>query len=65
MKVTLEYDATTGNLTDITGAIITTWLGLSYFETEKGAVSTKDLVALAEAGYEAADIMEMKKKGIL
>tara|TARA_R110001599_G_scaffold308520_1_gene515324 strand:- start:270 stop:467 length:198 start_codon:yes stop_codon:yes gene_type:complete len=65
MKVTLEYDTTTGNLTDSTGSLITTWTGLVSFDTETGVVSTKDLVSLAEAGYEASDIMEMKKKGIL
>ena len=65
MKVTLEYDTMTGNLTDSTGSLITTWVGLVSFDTETGVVSTKDLVSLAEAGYEASDIMEMKKKGIL
>lgn len=67
MKVILNYDKTSGNITDKNGTIITSWMGLEAdeFEGSTSKVGSEKLVELKEAGFEFEEIMQMQKKGML
>ena len=64
MKITLEYNKETGEIKDAEGQFIISYMGVKSFEPEIKGKTTKDLVQLAEAGFSASDIMEMKKRDI-
>lgn len=64
MKITLNYDPTTGQVTDNNGAIIVTWMGLQDQQAEP-EISVENLVELKKAGFSTDEIVELRKKDIL
>ena len=64
-KVTLQYDESTGFLTDAQGQLVGTFYGVISFESESKVIPPADLVELAKAGFNAEELLEMKKKGLL
>lgn len=66
MKVTIEYDPQTGNMTDAKGAFIGCWIGLETFGDElQSSDPVEDIVRLKNAGLSAEDIVALKKGGVL
>lgn len=77
MKIQLNYDPATGQITDNTGAFIFNWLGLENHEVQNEAVSLQhgleykqfaavsDLIKLKEAGFTADEIISMQARGVI
>lgn len=67
----LKYDETTGDLTDANGTIypLAAMTGLKAFDIDSTKqvepLSTKEVLALKEQGFEAKDIIEMRKQGVI
>tara|TARA_R110002012_G_scaffold24080_2_gene81001 strand:+ start:681 stop:887 length:207 start_codon:yes stop_codon:yes gene_type:complete len=66
-EVTLHHNEVTGEITDNTGMIVGNLIGKlgSFTPTSKPTVSPADLVELANAGFTADELLEMKKEGLL
>lgn len=68
MKITLDYNETTGELSD-SGVIITNiGIGFIFSEQAKSKIeesSVHDLVKLKDAGFNAQEIMQMKREGLV
>lgn len=63
MKIELNYDAVTGQITDNIGTILLTWMGLENHQTKSGDVEM--LVKLKNAGFETDDIVELHRKELI
>lgn len=61
IKVILNYDPVSGTLYDKNNQSIASYTGLQAEEM----LSVEELVKLKNAGYETADIIEMKRAGLL
>lgn len=67
MKVILNYDDETGQITDRSGQILITWLNLRYepvLETVS-ATEINDLVKLKEAGFTVEELVNMRDRGLI
>lgn len=70
-KVVLEYDEKMGQLYDADGDLVGTWHGVVSFpereskSEDRGTVSADDLETLKKAGYDADDIVLLRKKGLI
>jgi hypothetical protein len=62
MKVTLNYEPQSGNITDDKGNFVGTYIGL---EASEGGVSIEALCKLKNAGFSAEEITELKRKEVL
>lgn len=65
MKVTIDYDSTTGAMTDKRGTLVGTWVGLEHFGDAEKKDIVRDLIKLKEAGFTADEIVAMKEGGLL
>ena len=63
MKITLNYDPMTSQVTDNDGSLIATWAGLETHEAKNDDVET--LVKLKNAGFETDDIIELRRKELI
>lgn len=67
-RITVDYDAATGNIIDATGFCqhVAYNLEIVSFEKDTNAkTSIEDLVTLKNAGYTTEDIIELKRKEII
>jgi len=66
VKIVLEYEEATGQITDKDGQIVGNWFNPRSFEQEedKGA-KVRDIIKLKDAGFSAEDIVTMKDGGVL
>jgi len=64
MKVLIEYNEVTGQMTDVDGIQVGTWMNINSFELNSG-VSVEVLIKLKNAGYTADEIIQMKNKEII
>ena len=69
MKVILEYDQVTGQVTDATGAILVCWMGLQSFENHQEvsekSVSVAEIAHLYQQGVSPHDMVTLKENGLL
>lgn len=69
MKIQVEYDPATGQMSDPTnGALLTSWTGLSHLEVKEQEAkesNVADLAKLKSAGFTAEEIMQMKREGLV
>lgn len=66
MKVVIDYDPASGNMTDAKGAYVGSWMGLESFGEELSTNDpVEDIVKLKNSGFTAEDIVAMKKGGVL
>ncbi len=61
-KVVLEYDTSTGGLTDARGVYACAHIGLESFEYEGG---NGDVIELVKLGATCEDIIKMKHAGLI
>ena len=61
-KVVLEYDTSTGGLTDARGVCAGVYMGLESFEYEGG---NGDVIELVKLGATCEDIIKMKHAGLI
>ena len=67
-KIILEYDDATGAIYTSKGVRIGSWVGLTELQAPSKSASNvliDDLAKLKEAGFEADDIILLKKKGLI
>ena len=67
MKVIVDYDASTGQITDKSGQIVATWFDLRYepvLETVS-ATEVNDLVKLKEAGFTTEEMVNLRDRGLI
>ena len=62
MKITLEYDESTGSITDKIGTYVAGVPGLVTFEPES---SNSDVIALVKLGVSSDDIIKMKNNDLI
>lgn len=62
MQITLEYDESTGLLTDKTGMNVVGVTGLVSFEPE---TSNDDIIQLIKLGVSSDDIIKMKNNDLI
>jgi hypothetical protein len=60
-KIILEYNESTGQITDALGVMPVLWIGLKGFESETSKLSVSSVVKLKEAGFTAEEIVELIK----
>ena len=66
MKIVLNYDPVTGQISNKDGGFITSWMGLELHELQEGEVThISHLTLLKAAGFTASDIVELKGGGLL
>ena len=65
MKVVLEYDPSSGNISDTGGNIVGTWAGLQAFENDSVDNRAEVALSLKKAGYSAKDIVKLRNAGLL
>ena len=67
MKIALNYDVNTGQITDDSGIIIMSYMGLQNNEIKESKVSTNvtDLVKLKDAGFTAEEIISLSSREII
>lgn len=70
MKIVLNYDIVNGNVTDNEGNNVGNWPGLSEYELEDKdlepePLSPKEIIALKDQGFDAKEIIDMRKAGVL
>lgn len=67
MKIALNYDVNTGQITDDSGIIIISYMGLQNNEIKESKVSTNvtDLVKLKDAGFTAEEIISLSSREII
>ena len=67
MKVIIEYDPVTGQLSDKNGVMIATWMGLQADDAAVvgTAVDTEKLVKLKNAGFTADELVELRRKELI
>lgn len=73
MKIELDYNPSTGEIKDPRyGSVLITWLGLEPLEVKtltsessSNKVSVAELKELKEAGYEAHEITELRRTGVI
>jgi hypothetical protein len=66
MKIILEYDPISGQITDKKGAACGAWLGAVGFDEERtSANKLAEAVTLKFAGFTKTEIVEMVNEGIL
>ena len=63
MKVVLEYDESSGAITDKNGNTVGTWLNLNSFTMEDDKAKT--LIELKKVGYSAKDVRKLRNAGLL
>lgn len=63
-KVTLEYDSSTGELKDATGNFVANYIGLVSFDEVK-VLSVKEVISLKAEGFEADELVEMRKQNLI
>ena len=63
MKVILNYDELTGNITDSKGVYLFMYGGLSY-DSVDDMTSIDEMIKLKNAGFTAQEIIEMRKAGL-
>jgi len=59
----LNYDQTSGQVTDKSGTLITTYIGATPVEIEKSS-TVDDIIKLKNAGFTAEDIIAIKKANL-
>lgn len=62
-KITLNYEPTTGQVTDAKGLYV--GMNLTLTPVDGGTVEVDVLVKLKNAGFTAEEIIEMKRKELL
>lgn len=69
MKIQLNYDPGTGQISDDNGMIICSWAGLQAQEVKESNASNSadidELIKLKNAGFDTDDIVELRKKEII
>lgn len=66
MKVLLDYDETTNEVKDANNYCVGFCPSLKPFDCEESKkANVDDIVKLKEAGFEAQDIIELKRKGVI
>lgn len=66
MKVVLNYDPTTGHLTDKDGGYIYQLAGIKYEDFEnKSGIEVNELIKLKEAGFTVEEITHLKDRSLI
>lgn len=65
MKILLEYDEASGQVTDAAGVMPICYLGLKSFEPDSAGLTVKEIVKLKDAGFSAEEITELKSGGVI
>lgn len=65
MKVTLDYDPASGQLTDKSGSLVGTWVNLQPVDDSVKKLTPAEAIQLREAGFTAEDLVELRKRGLL
>lgn len=65
MKIVLEYDEVSGQLTDKNDALICTWAALKGFDAISKLVPINGLISLKTVGFSIQDILVLNKEGLL
>lgn len=70
MKVIIEYDETTGQLTDRNGANVGCWMGINRFgeapeQPKVESAGKVDALALIERGWTPEEVLEARKVGLV
>lgn len=63
-KVIANYDPVTGLITDDVGLGVT-MMGMSFKDFEEKKDNTDSIIKLKNAGFDAKDIIEIAKSGLL
>ena len=64
-KVILNYDESSGVISDKFGTQVGNWLDLQSLGEPSDGANVRDLIKLKEAGFTAEDIVAMKEGGVL
>ncbi|MDR9502688.1 MAG: hypothetical protein RI601_12925 [Desulfurivibrionaceae bacterium] len=64
MKIALNYDERTGNVTDNKGSLILRWMGLEEFEIQEKQ-DGKEIIQLVSLGVSPDDLIKLKENGLL
>lgn len=67
MKVVLEFDPVTGNISDLNGTYIAccSWLDFDKHKTGATGAQVDTLTKLKDAGFEAEEIIDFHRRGII
>jgi len=66
MKVIVEYEPNSGNITDSTGCLVGTFFSLKPFdEDQKSNATIGELVKLKEAGFTVDEIVTLKDRKLV
>jgi len=66
MQIKVNYDPSTGNMTDPTNnAYIGVCSDLTHLEVKEQESKVADLAKLKSAGFTAEEIMQMKREGLV
>lgn len=64
-RVILNYDESSGVISDKLGTEVGNWFDLQSFGEPSGEPNVRDLIKLKEAGFTAEDIVALKEGGVL
>jgi len=64
MKIVLNYDPMTGNMTDESGMLVSTYMGLERLNIENMGKTDK-IIELKKAGFLVEDILKLKREGVI
>lgn len=68
MKIQLNYNPATGQITDNNSVMLFSWPGLddhAVNESEAKATDIDELIKLKNAGFDTDDLVELRKKEII
>ena len=67
MKILINYEPLTGNITSDTGLVVATYVGLNHLEHKEKEVSSTvdDLIKLKNSGFTAEEVIEIKKADLI
>ena len=64
-KITLNYDASTGNITLDDSSLIGSWPGITGHDAIEKTVSVDDLIALKKADFTVEEITDLSRKKLI
>ena len=67
MQIILKYDEQSGQITDRSGYVLSTMMGLEHFgeAVTQHKLSVEEICELKKAGFTSDEIIEMSKKEVI
>ena len=65
MRITLEYDAQSGQITDKNGIMAGCYMGLQSFDEDKKISKITDILKLKDAGFTVEEITALSSRDLI